>query len=687
MIRQPLRQPSAAVEPSRDLQRPEPPRPAPEPVRAARPITSAAPEQRPAPIEAREPAPAARDITPGTLLCHRYVLGRPLGAGGSSLIFQAEDRRRIGAEDFGSSLAIKVLRPELRANPHALTRLRREFRQMQRLSHPGIAKVYELGCDEDIWFMTMELVEGQTIQQWLKTGTNRTEGLKIINACCEALHHAHGAGVVHGDLKPSNVLVLPNEGVKLVDFGSAAERDASMGVIDKERSFAATPPYASPQVLAGEVADPRDDVFSLACLTYAVLTRGEHPFERKSSTEAQRAQMRPAYAPGISPRQFDVLVRALAWDREQRPATVREFMHALLASDLRRDPAARDGAPAEPASKPVSSARAATQEPTTPSIATVTPPLPAAREQNRASETPKVTTELKPEDVARLKAAVAAAEAHAKQVEAAEKQESKPKSEKADPLEKFKGYVAGPMADQRDDAAPTGNPIDEPAEASAPKKKWAWPWQRSSLFAALFVIAGAIIASRLEFQTEPMQQAASRPAARADIVQASPRPAAAEPQPEPAVAQVEEKKSPPVALKPKTPPPAPGEVSFTTRTLQIGANQTVAALSVKRLNSTRGRAKVAWTIEGGTARRGVHYDVASPQVIEFLDGQSVRSLFIPLTPDKDANGMRHSKTFTIKLQQAAGGPALGEIKQVYVTIVGDVADDESLESATANASE
>src|SRR5690606_29948642 len=140
--------------------------------------------------------------------------------------------------------------------------------------------------------------------------------------------------------------------------------------------YAATPPYASPQVLAGEAADPRDDVFSLACLAYAVLTHGAHPFGRKSSAEAQLAQMHPAYAAGISPREFEVLVRALAWDREQRPASVREFMHALLASDLRREPAARDNAPRESA----------------------------------VSAAAKPASDVKPEDVARLKAAVAAAE-------------------------------------------------------------------------------------------------------------------------------------------------------------------------------------------------------------------------------------------------------------------------------------
>jgi hypothetical protein len=101
----------------------------------------------------------------------------------------------------------------------------------------------------------------------------------------------------------------------------------------------------------------------------------------------------------------------------------------------------------------------------------------------------------------------------------------------------------------------------------------------------------------------------------------------------------------------------------------------MAALSVKRLNSTLGRARVAWTIEGGTAQDGVDYRLGTTPFIDFLEGQSVRSLFIPLVQDKEVGAARTSKTFTVKLQPTAGGPKLGEIKQVYVTIVGDIADE------------
>jgi serine/threonine protein kinase len=635
-------------------------------------------------------------MSTGSLLCNRYLLGRVLGAGGGSLVFQAEDRRRIGAEDFGTKIAIKLLRPEMRHNSHALTRLKREFRQMQRLTHPGIARVFELACDEDIWFMTMELIDGQTINQWLKLSTSRTEGMQIIAGCCDALSHAHEAGIVHGDLKPSNLLVLPNGGVKLVDFGSAAERDATSGEVDKERSFAATPPYASPQVLAGEIADPRDDVFSLACLTYAVLTHGEHPFDRKSSAEAQQAHMKPAYSRALLPRQFEVLVRALSWDREHRPATVRDFWHALLASDLRREPGSHT---ADVVSKPV---------PSTPTRDAPTVAAPKAEAKaatlarasaleseptvatHASDPTPKrdsgVDSGVKQEDIARLKAAVAAAEALAERIDAPE---PRAEGERAvDPMAKFRGYVAGPMA-QRDaesssiDIVPVALETGAGSASETPPKttRRVWPWQRSAWAVAIAVAGALAAATQLDFHTDSGDtdsgspaQARSLPSSPSTMVPVAT--AALAPTSEAASQpQVEEKKSPQVAVKDTTAPIAPGEISFATRTLQVGVGQTIAALSVKRTNSTRGRARVAWTIEGGTARAGIDYQLGTAQFIEFLEGQSIRSLFIPLVPEKTVGEARTSKTFTVKLQPMSGGPRLGEIKQVYVTIVGDVADE------------
>jgi hypothetical protein len=412
--------------------------------------------------------------------------------------------------------------------------------------------------------------------------------------------------------------------------------------------------------------------------------------------------MKPAYSRALVPRQFEVIVRALSWEREHRPATVREFLHALLASDLRRDTNSLEArtstsdvpsrpvlsrpipsiptrdAPTVAAAKPeVKSQPAARPDP-----ARVLEPNIAARSSEPAKREPTVKPTIKHEDILRLRAAIAAAEEHAENIEAPEPRDESQRH--TDPMAKFRGYVAGPMASREEDSsdgiAPPALTPDSAHSPETPVKtsKRIWPWQRSAWLLAIAVTSAlAMVATQLDFGSEPIAQAQARPSAptRLSPIAKPQTLAVAAPQiAEPAVS-VEEKKSPQIAVKPSTssmPPAASGEISFATRTLQVGVGQTIAALSVKRLNSTRGRARVAWTIEGGTARAGVDYQLGTAHTIEFLEGQSVRSLFIPLVPEKELGDARTSRTFTVRLQSTSGGPKLGEIKQVHVTIVGDV---------------
>jgi serine/threonine protein kinase len=141
------------------------------------------------------------DIAIGAVLRTRYVLEEVVGRGGSSLVFRASDlHRALPFETNPHFVAVKVLQAEFRDDPQALLRLRHEFRQTQRLSHPRVVRVFDLDCDGDIWFMTMELLAGQTAKSWMQTAHDTQDALKVIYACCEALEHAHSMGIVHGDL-------------------------------------------------------------------------------------------------------------------------------------------------------------------------------------------------------------------------------------------------------------------------------------------------------------------------------------------------------------------------------------------------------------------------------------------------------------------------------------------------------
>ena len=282
----------------------------------------------PSPAPATE-SPAPKEPAPGVVLRERYVLEQPLAAGGTAIVYRARDLRR---EAGGGLIALKFLRPERRGRAHAIESLRREFQYAQSLSHPNIARVFDLDCDAGLWFMTLELLEGETLGALLKRPDELMpprRALDILRACAEALAFAHERGVAHGDFKPGNVFIPRNGAVRVFDFGAAA---ASWRPGDA-RVPAATPPYASPQVLAGERPERRDDVFSFACVAYELLN-GRHPFGRRSALEARAANLEVPRAWNLSPRQWHALEEALAWEREQRPATLRALLSDLSSSEV-----------------------------------------------------------------------------------------------------------------------------------------------------------------------------------------------------------------------------------------------------------------------------------------------------------------------------------------------------------------
>jgi serine/threonine protein kinase len=274
-------------------------------------------------------------LVSGAVLCSRYVLEDVIGRGGISHVFRARDLHQVSSADGAAMpIAIKALRPELRGNRWALACLQREFRQMQRLSHPHIARVFDLGCDGDVWFISMELIVGQTVKMWYGTQSDPAMAVRIIEDCCAALEHAHSLGILHGDLKPTNVIVAEHGKAVLIDFGSMPEPGSRVPV-GEFRTVAATPLYASPQMLMGLEAEGRDDVFSLACLSYAMLTGGRHPFGGRPSYEDGRIKSVPTYARSIAAELFKVIERGLSGDRERRQASVREFRLEMTAAGRR----------------------------------------------------------------------------------------------------------------------------------------------------------------------------------------------------------------------------------------------------------------------------------------------------------------------------------------------------------------
>lgn len=276
-------------------------------------------------------------VSIGSVLSERYLLEQQVGSGGTAVVSRARDLRRAGATDDVSHVAIKALRPELRDRPQSIARLRREFRQTQALVHPNVVQFYDLDCDRGTWFIAMELLDGEALGQRLRRahppGLPPREALRIAAACGDALAFAHEHGVTHGDVKPDNVFVTATDEVRVLDFGVAPESvlAAPAHAPSTDRVVpAATRAYASPEVLAGQGPEPRDDVFSLACVIYEMLA-GRHPYGRRGANEARDAGLAIEPAPGLSRSQWRALAAGLAWRREQRPADVRDLLGALGA--------------------------------------------------------------------------------------------------------------------------------------------------------------------------------------------------------------------------------------------------------------------------------------------------------------------------------------------------------------------
>ena len=264
-----------------------------------------------------QPESAAVRLGIGSVLGGRFVIESQLASGGMGTVYKALDRSRSEHTEADSYVAIKVLHEKTRTRSDVLAKLRREFYCAQALSHQSVVKVYELDLHQTPFF-TMELIDGESlpkvIQKFHPLTLPRPYVWAIIREVAEGLAHAHERRVIHGDIKPQNVMVSNSGEVRILDFGTSGDSTA-----------AATPAYASCDLLEGREPDARDDLFALASLSYELLA-GEHPFQKRRATEARAMKLEPQRPPGLSSRQWKALAQGLAWERTDRPRSVREWL-------------------------------------------------------------------------------------------------------------------------------------------------------------------------------------------------------------------------------------------------------------------------------------------------------------------------------------------------------------------------
>jgi serine/threonine protein kinase len=291
------------------------------------------------------PAPSDRisSLAIGQVLRGRYVLQARLGGGGSGAVFKALDRFRTTLPVTHQFVALKILHAEGDCSEQALANLRLEFHCGQLLSHPNIVNVYELDRDGDLVFFTMELLEGEPLSdviERLRPATMRkSQAWQLIRQLCTGLAHAHEHGVVHGDLKPENIFITRQGELRILDFGAAhrvmALRSESDGA-DHAHTFG-TPAYASCEQLEGRRADPRDDLYALACICYEILA-GTHPFESRPATLARDYRIALVRPEGLTGRQWGALQKGLSWHRAGRSISVRLWMRRLIKDTSQEQP-------------------------------------------------------------------------------------------------------------------------------------------------------------------------------------------------------------------------------------------------------------------------------------------------------------------------------------------------------------
>lgn len=274
------------------------------------------------------------------VLVGRYRIERLLGAGGMGLVYRARDLLR---EQFGEPdpyIALKIFSEEFAESPDASALLYSEFALTRRLRHDNVLRLHTFEVDTECQraFITMELMRGLTLDKLLcesPLGISwkelRTHTLPLL----DALVHAHARGVLHGDIKPSNVMIS-EDGVRLFDFGlGQAQEGVLQGLphLSRDRFKAWTPGYAAPELLEGQPLSASADVYGVACVIYE-LAGGKHPFRRLPSTEARDAQLDcELHAPRCLPKHcWPALRTALAFDPKQRTITAQQLRDALAGT-------------------------------------------------------------------------------------------------------------------------------------------------------------------------------------------------------------------------------------------------------------------------------------------------------------------------------------------------------------------
>lgn len=248
----------------------------------------------------------------------RYEIIKELGRGAMGVVYQAHDPR------IDRPVALKVLRPDRVTSQDFVQRFMKEARAIGRLSHANIVTVYDVGQDHETIYIAMEFLEGRPLNEVVREKPPAVRDVINIGLqVAEALHYAHGRGIIHRDIKPSNIILDDDGRIKITDFGIARIEDPEMTRQTQAGEILGTPVYMSPEQVMGKTVDGRSDLYSLGIILYE-LTTGRRPFSGDN---------------------IAVIFRAITQDIPPEPQTADGDLHpafaALIMKSMAKEPEKR----------------------------------------------------------------------------------------------------------------------------------------------------------------------------------------------------------------------------------------------------------------------------------------------------------------------------------------------------------
>ena len=552
------------------------------------------------------------ELKVGGVLRRRYRIEAVIGQSGMGTVFQVLDEFRLEAPG-SQRLAVKVLHPAVAKRAELLAELRREFQSLQLLSHPNMIRVFDFDRDGPLVFFTMELLTGAHLSRILQarglTPLERPHALGVIREVGTAVSYAHRRGAVHGDLNLQNIFVTGSGEVRVMGFGASYKTRQISQTPDLEMTLPfSKSTFASCQVLEGERADARDDMFSLGCLAYLLLS-GAQPFPKRTAIEAREAKSRPRRPANVSRRQWQALRSALRWEREDRPADVLQWL-----SDLELD-AARKLPPFNDLLEP-----------------------PAVKESRSWLAVGLAA------GVAALLFAVYWIVSHRNTLPSLDSTVSIRAPVNAAP----------PAADN------AGPPVGSTPPTSPPPAKTS-PLDQAKPPPAAALRPSAPIAAPASHEAAV---AVPPPAAAASRVAAAPPVSASSSASAPSLAAASTTAASRVAVPPAKAAAGASKVELAADTVDVPAGQASAQITVHRKGNLRGETSFTWWTESGTAKPGTDFSAVVPQLAYVGDGKSTVSLSIPLSIAPHAQ----AKSFYVVIDQTEGGATLGARTLTMVTL-------------------